>query len=61
MDYKDPKELTNAELRLYQEDLKNEFEMVKKEISDKFEKLDELDREYIKTESEMNKRRNIKY
>lgn len=61
MDYKDPKELTNAELRLYQEDLKNEFDSVKREIMEKFKTLDELDAEYTKTEAEMNNRRNIKF
>ena len=61
MDYKDPKELTKAELRLYQEDLKNEFDSVKREIMEKFKTLDELDAEYTKTEAEMNNRRNIKF
>lgn len=61
MTYQNPKELSNAELRLYQEDLKNEFEAIKKEIMDKFKLLDELDAEYTKTEAEMNNRRNIKF
>ena len=61
MTYQNPKELSNAELRLYQEDLKNEFEAIKKEIMDKFKVLDELDAEYTKTEAEMNNRRNIKF
>lgn len=61
MTYKDPRELTNAELRLYQEDLRNEFDTIKKEIMDKFKVLDELDIEYRKTEAEMNNRRNIKF
>ena len=61
MTYKDPKELSNAELRLYQEDLKNEFDSVKREIMEKFKTLDELDAEYTKTEAEMNNRRNIKF
>ena len=61
MTYQNPKELSNAELRVYQEDLKNEFEAIKKEIMDKFKVLDELDAEYTKTEAEMNNRRNIKF
>ena len=61
MDYKEPKELRNDELRLYQEELKNEFDAIKREIMDRFRLLDELDREYITAESEMNNRRNMKF
>jgi hypothetical protein len=61
MEFKNPKELSNAELRLYQEDLKNEFEAIKREIKEKFDELDKLDREYVKADAEMNNRRNVKY
>lgn len=61
MTYKDPKELSNAELRLYQEELKNEFDVIKNEINQKFKLLDELDSQYIKVETEMNNRRNFKF
>ena len=61
MEYKDCKNLTNAELRLYQKALEDEYEMVKKQISDLFSTLDKMDAEYNKVERELNKRRNIKF
>jgi hypothetical protein len=59
MEYKDCKNLSNAELRIYQENLKNEFETVKAEIAERFKMLDEMDIEYKKAEAELNKRRMV--
>ena len=60
MEFKNCKEMTNAELRLYQKALEDEYEVIKAEISDRFKKLDEMDVEYQKVENELNNRRNIK-
>ena len=60
MEFKNCKEMTNAELRLYQKALEDEDEVIKAEISDRFKKLDEMDVEYQKVENELNNRRNIK-
>ncbi len=60
MEYKDCKNLTNAELRLYQKSLEDEYEVVKKQISDLFAVLDKMDAEYNKVELELNKRRSVK-
>ena len=54
---KDCKNMTNSELKLYKLSLENEFEAVKAKIAALEEKLDELDREYIKAENEENIRR----
>lgn len=59
MDYKDCKNLSNAEIRLYQENLKNEYEVIKAEIAERFKLLDEMDREYNKAEAELNNRRKV--
>lgn len=59
MDYKDCKNLSNAEIRIYQENLKNEYEVIKAEIAERFKLLDEMDREYNKAEAELNNRRKI--
>ena len=60
MEFKNCKEMTNAELRLYQKALEDEDEVIKAEISGRFKKLDEMDVEYQKVENELNNRRNIK-
>ena len=49
--------MSNAEIRLYQENLKNEYEVIKAEIAERFKILDEMDREYNKAEAELNKRK----
>lgn len=61
MDKIDCKKASNSELRLYQETLKNEYEVIKQQIQDMFKKLDELDVEYNKVENELNNRRNMRY
>ena len=55
---KDLKNLSNSELRIYQEQLTNEYEVIKNEIAAKFKKLDEMDAEYNKVEAELNRRKN---
>ena len=61
MDKIDCKNASNSELRLYQESLKNKYEVIKQEIQDKFKELDELDIEYNKVENELNNRRNMRF
>lgn len=56
MDYKD---YSNNNLLLEQKKLSDKFEIIKKEIKEKFEELDKLDREYLKIEREINMRKNI--
>lgn len=50
-------ELTNAELRGYMDALNNEYEVVKKEIMERVNRLDELDLEWNKCQNEINKRK----
>ena len=54
----DLKNLSNSELRIYQEQLRNKYEVVKNEIAARFKKLDEMDSEYNKVEAELNRRKN---
>lgn len=49
--------MTNNELKLYKLSLENEYEAVKAKIAALEEKLDELDREYLKAENEEKIRR----
>ena len=49
--------MSNNELKVYKLTLENEYEATKAKISALEEKLDELDREYIKVENEENIRR----
>ena len=56
MDYK---QYSNNNLLLEQKKLSDKFEIIKKEIKEKFEELDKLDREYLKIEREINMRKNI--
>jgi len=51
------KEMSNAEIRAHEEKLKNEYEVIKNQIKLKFERLDELDKEYNNAESELNNRK----
>ena len=52
-------ELSTAEIIREQLNLKNEFESLKKEIMERVDKLDELNAEFLKGESELSKR-NVK-
>lgn len=49
--------MSNNELKLYKLSLENEYEAIKSKIKNLDEKLDSLDREYIKVENEENIRR----
>ena len=49
--------MSNNELKVYKLTLENEYEATKAKIATLEEKLDELDREYIKVENEENIRR----
>lgn len=51
------KEMTNSEIRAYQETLRNEYEATKRKIQTLIEELDSMDVEYNKTEEELNKRK----
>lgn len=53
------KDMSNAEIKTYQETLKNEYEATKKKIQDLIDELDSMDVEYNKTEEELNKRKNF--
>ena len=59
METEELRKLTNGELRIYEENLKNEYEVIKHEISERFKKLDEMDKEYNKVETELNRRKTI--
>lgn len=50
--------MTNNELKLYKLSLENEYEAIKAKILGLENRLDELDREYIKAENEEKIRRN---
>lgn len=61
MEFKDLKTLSNSEIMLYKETLKNEFEVLKVEISNKCKELEKIDAEYNKAESELITRQSIVY
>ena len=61
LEFKDCKNLRNNDIKLYMIDLQNEYDKVKREIKEKIEYLDTLDREYNKAENEINLRRNSIY
>jgi hypothetical protein len=58
MNEQELKNLTNTELKLHVETLKNEYETVKHEIMERFSKLDDMDKEYNMALCELNNRRN---
>ena len=49
-------EMTNNEILMEQINLKNKYQVLKKEILDKLTELDSLDEEYNKSVNELNKR-----
>lgn len=57
MEFKDATKMTNAEIRLYQETLTNEFERIKKRMLDDNMKLNELDREWVNVQRVINERK----
>jgi hypothetical protein len=58
MEFKDIKSLSNSEIMLYKETLRNRFEVLKVEIENKCKELEKLDAEYNKAESELITRQN---
>lgn len=60
MEEKDYKEMSNAEIKLYQEVLRNEYEATKKKWVDLGEELDRMDRLWNNIEAEL-KRRNKRW
>lgn len=61
MEFKECKDMRNADIKLYMLSLSNEYEKVKSEITEKLKYLDTLDREYNKAEGELNLRKNSIY
>ena len=57
MQFKDTTKMTNAEIRVYQETLNNEFERIKRDILNNMTKLNELDREWIRVQKEVDGRK----
>lgn len=57
MVHKDCKILTNEELKLHKLNLTNEYEAIKAQMAELENKLDEIDREYVKVENEERIRR----
>lgn len=53
------KDMSNSEIRAYQETLRNEYEVTKHKIKELIDELDSMDIEYNKTEEELNKRKNF--
>ena len=48
--------MSNNEIKLEMKKLENSFEKIKLEISERVDKLEELDKLYIKAKNELNKR-----
>lgn len=61
MEFENYKEMSNAEIKVYQETLKNEYEAVKHQISLLCNKLDEMDVEWNKVEAELSRRQNTRW
>ena len=53
MEFKNVKELSNSEIKLYRETLKNEFDVLKYKIKEMCDELQKIDSEYNKAESEL--------
>ena len=54
MEFKDVKNLSNSEIALYKETLKNEFDVLKHKIKDLCDEIQKVDNEYQKAENELN-------
>ena len=61
MEFKDVKKLSNSEIMIYKENLKNSFEVLKVEISNKCKELEKLDAEYNRAVSELINRQSVLY
>ena len=53
MEFKDTKKLSNAEIMLYKEELKCQFEVVKRDIKLLCDEIEKIDKEYKKAENEL--------
>ena len=53
MEFKDIKKLSNAEIMLYKETLKNEFDVLKYKIKELCDEIEKIDGEYKKAENEI--------
>lgn len=61
MEFENYKEMSNAEIKVYQETLKNEYEAIKHQISLLCNKLDEMDVEWNKVEAELSRRQSKRW
>lgn len=61
MEFENYKEMSNAEIKVYQETLRNEYEVIKHQISVLCDKLDEMDSEWNKVEAELNRRQSKRW
>jgi len=48
--------MSNAEIKIYQKTLENEFDSIKSEISERMDRLDALERKYENAQKEIDKR-----
>lgn len=53
MEFKDVKKLSNSEIAVYKETLKNEFDVLKHKIKDLCDDIQKIDNEYQKAENEL--------
>lgn len=53
MEFKDIKKLSNTEIGLYKETLKNEFDVLKYKIKELCDEIEKVDAEYKKAENEL--------
>ena len=61
MEFENYKEMSNTEIKVYQETLKNEYEAIKHQISLLCNKLDEMDVEWNKVEAELSRRQSKRW
>ena len=60
MEFKDVKKLSNSEIALYKETLKNEFDGLKHKIKELCDEIQKIDNEYQKANNELTiRQRNI--
>ena len=60
MEFKDVKKLSNSEIALYKETLKNEFDVLKYKIKGLCDEIQKIDNEYQKANNELTiRQRNI--
>lgn len=61
MEFKDCKNLSNNEIQIYRENLRNEFDVLKYKIKDMCDELEKIDAEYAKAENELRIRQSNLY